>query len=181
VASIARLRDIGVEPYLIASSVTLFVAQRLVRMVCPNCRTVYTPDPKLLHKFRAQLRAANVKKFYKGAGCDQCNLSGFYGRTSILEIFKVDEKIKNLIFNRAPESVLLKEAIHNGMSTLLESGIRKVAAGTTTLDEVVKAADIHDEPGPVASTLEVIRKMVPHHHPAPQHKKERDTDPSISF
>jgi len=142
VSSITRLRDIGVEPYLIASSVSLFVAQRLVRVICPNCRECRPPEKKLLSKFKNYLHGANVREFFAGQGCEQCNFSGFFGRTSIFEILKVDEKTKGLISNKSSENAILKEARNSGMKTLLESGILKVAAGVTTLGEVARVVDV---------------------------------------
>jgi len=145
-ATITRLLDIGLEPYLIASSTLLFVAQRLVRMICPNCCEVdHSPDPKLLAKFRGYLKNIEVPKFYAGAGCDQCGFSGFFGRTSIFEILKVDDTMKELIVNRASETTIIKEAVRNGMKTLATAGVLKVAAGVTTLKEVDTVTDVIEE------------------------------------
>jgi type IV pilus assembly protein PilB len=145
-STITRLLDIGIEPYLIASSTILFVAQRLVRMVCPNCCEVdHAPDPKLLAKFKGYLKHIEVPQFYVGVGCDQCSFSGFFGRTSLFEILKVDENIKELIVNKASEVTIMKEAVKNGMKTLATAGVMKVAAGITTLKEVEKVVDIIEE------------------------------------
>jgi type IV pilus assembly protein PilB len=145
-STITRLLDIGLEPYLIASSTLMFVAQRLVRLICPNCCEVdHSPDPKLLAKFRSYLKSIDVPRFYVGVGCEQCSFSGFYGRTSLFEILRVDETIKELIVNRASETVIMKEAVKNGMKTLATAGVLKVAAGVTTLKEVEKVVDIIEE------------------------------------
>jgi type IV pilus assembly protein PilB len=144
-SSITRLLDIGLEPYLISSSIILFVAQRLVRLICPECREEYVPDDKTLRKFSHYLKTINIKKFYKGKGCDYCNSSGFYGRISIFEILKVTEKIKALIFNRASEDTILKEAVNSGMRTLVKSGVKKVAAGLTTLEEIAKVTSVLED------------------------------------
>ncbi len=145
VASITRLVDIGIEPHLIASSTSLFVAQRLIRLICPNCCEHESPDELLMAKFRTYLDDAPVGRFYRGKGCDQCNHTGFYGRTSIFEILKVDEAIKDLIYQKASESVILREAVGNGMRTLAQSGVLKAVTGLTTLEEVARVVDIADE------------------------------------
>lgn len=141
-SSITRLLSIGLESYLIASSITLLVSQRLVRLICPNCYEEDVPDETLLLKFRNIVENVDIKRFYAGRGCEQCNLSGFYGRTSIFEILRVDEKIRDLIFNKAPENHISREAVAGGMRTLAQSGIIKVAAGLTTLREVAKVTDM---------------------------------------
>ena len=86
VSSITRLLDIGLEPYLIASSIILIVAQRLVRIICPYCKEEYTPDNETIDRFRTYIEKFNIKKFYKGKGCEQCLFTGFLGRTAIFEI-----------------------------------------------------------------------------------------------
>jgi type IV pilus assembly protein PilB len=142
VASITRLKDIGIEPYLIASSISLFVAQRLIRLVCPNCCEEELPEDGLLMKFQSYLEDVSIRRFYRGKGCEQCNHSGFYGRTSIFEILQVDENIRENIHHNASEGAIFKEAVANGMRTLAESGILKVAEGLTTLEEVSRVVDI---------------------------------------
>lgn len=142
VSSITRLLDIGLEPYLISSSVTLFVAQRLVRLICQDCRGPYVPEPNLLLKFEEHLKRAGINQFYAGQGCERCNYSGFYGRTSIFEMLRVTKDIKNLIFNRVSEEEIFKAALRGGMRTLIDAGISKVAQGITTLEEVAKVAEL---------------------------------------
>lgn len=159
-SSITRLLDIGLEPYLISSSIILFVAQRLVRVICPHCKEEYTPEKKILNKFANYLRHIHVRKFYKGKGCPQCNHSGFFGRVSIFEMLRVDEKIKALIFNRASEDVILKESVSNGMRTLVQSGVLKVAAGITTLDEIAKVTDVLEQEGQLFSVDSEFKKIV---------------------
>ena len=145
VSSITRLVDIGIEPYLIASSVNLFVAQRLIRLVCPHCCEEVMPEDKLLIKFANYLERVPIRRFYKGKGCDLCNFSGFFGRTSIFEILKVDGRIRELVCNKASEGMILKEAMANGMRTLAEAGVLKVAAGLTTLEEIARVVDVVEE------------------------------------
>lgn len=160
VSSITRLLNIGLESYLIASSVSLLVAQRLVRTICPCCKEEYTPDAELLRKFKSYLPASRTRKFYRGNGCDDCNNSGFYGRSSIFEIMKIDDKIKDLIFNRASETLILKQAVNNGMRTLVESGVAKVMAGLTTLDEIAKVTEVIENKTDVSDLLEQFDRIV---------------------
>ena len=144
VSTITRLQDIGLESYLIASSIVMVVAQRLVRLICPYCCQEHTPPDSLLDKFRSYLKDFPIEHYYQGNGCEFCNFSGFYSRASIFEILKIDETIKGLIYNRAPESAILKEAVSSGMRPLIESGLMKVAAGLTTLEEIAKTIDVTD-------------------------------------
>ena len=160
VASITRLLNVGLEPYLISSSVSLLVAQRLVRTICLSCKEQYIPDNELLTKFNGYLRHVRVKNFFRGKGCEQCNGTGFFGRSSIFEIMKIDDKIKDLIFNKAPESLILKQAMSNGMKTLVESGVMKVLAGITTLDEVAKVTEVIEEKSDVSDLLDQLDRIV---------------------
>jgi type IV pilus assembly protein PilB len=141
-SSIIRLMDIGLEPYLIASSVHLIVSQRLVRMVCPKCKVVYSPSKWLKDKFKMYLEEMFIDEYVKGKGCRDCGFTGYQGRTSLFEMLRVNQKIKTLIANKASESVIFKQALKNGMKTLAESGLEKVAAGLTTLEEVAAVADV---------------------------------------
>ena len=160
VSSVTRLLNIGLEPYLISSSVSLLVAQRLVRVICPECKEQCIPDQELLKKFKGYLRGSRSQKFYKGKGCEHCNFTGFYGRTSIFEIMKVDDKIKELIFNKASENLILKQATNSGMKTLVESGVMKVLAGVTTLDEVAKVTEVVEERTEVSDLLDQVDRIV---------------------
>jgi type IV pilus assembly protein PilB len=144
-SSITRLINMGMEPYAISSSLILIVSQRLVRLICPYCREEYTPDEKLLDKFDSYVDKFEIKKFFRGKGCEHCNFTGYYGRTAILEILKVNEKIKNLVANGASEDIILKEAKKNGLRPLAESGIEKVSKGLTTLEEATACIDMSDE------------------------------------
>jgi len=146
VSSITRLRDVGLESYLVSSSVVMIVAQRLIRLICPYCCQEHVPEESLLLKFQSYIKDFSIERFYQGSGCDYCNFSGFYGRASIFEILKIDEKIKGLIYNKASEGLIFKEAVAKGMRPLLESGLMKVAAGLTTLGEISKTIDVTDQP-----------------------------------
>ncbi|HLD35925.1 MAG TPA: ATPase, T2SS/T4P/T4SS family [Planctomycetota bacterium] len=140
-SSVTRLVDMGVEPYLITSSVEAFIAQRLIRTICPDCKIEDTLVPFELLKKEFDL-PDNVTpksiKIYKGRGCDNCNFTGFLGRTAIYEIFMLNDKVKRLILQKAPADELKSAAMENGMRTLRQGGWAKIAAGLSTFDEVVR-------------------------------------------
>ncbi|MBU1087691.1 MAG: Flp pilus assembly complex ATPase component TadA [Candidatus Omnitrophica bacterium] len=140
VASISRLYDIGLEAYLIASSVVLIIAQRLVRVICPDCKSEYVPEAQERAKFEQSIKKLNIEKFYKGKGCKECGFSGYFGRTAIFEIFQLSKKVQDLISQKASAAVLTQEARNTGMKSLAESGMEKVALGISTLEEVARVA-----------------------------------------
>lgn len=140
---IPRLLEMKVEPFLMASTISLIVAQRLVRRVCPNCIQSYTvqedqlPEnlPKEVRK--ALLGGKRTVQLYKGNGCAVCNFRGTLGRVGIYETMEVDEAIRDLIMARASADVIRREAVRKGMDTMFEDGIAKVLAGVTTIEEVL--------------------------------------------
>jgi len=137
--AVTRLVDIGVKPFLVASSTRCLMAQRLVRKICPKCAAPYTPteaEMRALGLTPADVKNANVQK---GRGCQNCNNSGNRGRFGIFEIFVVDDDARKLIYDRVPTNVLRARAREMGMRTLREDGIRKVLAGLTTAEEVIRA------------------------------------------
>ncbi len=139
-SSIDRLLNMGVEPYLICTSLNLVIAQRLVRMVCKECKEPYEPDPVLLARFRRILPDAGDVTFYHGAGCEECSGSGFRGRMAVYELFPITREIKNLVLLGDLGSKIRDQAIADGMQSLLISGMDKVKEGLTTLDEVLSVA-----------------------------------------
>jgi len=145
VASVTRLLDIGLEPYLISSSLIFIVAQRLVKIICPFCKEEYIPDEKLVNKFKTHIEDLKIKKFYKGKGCQQCGFTGFLGRTAVFELFRINEKIRNLIAQKATEEEIFREAKSIGLKTLLEAAFEKVAKGITTIDEMLKVIGSAEE------------------------------------
>jgi type II secretory ATPase GspE/PulE/Tfp pilus assembly ATPase PilB-like protein len=136
VGVVSTLSYLGVQPFWIASALIGVIAQRLLRKVCPYCKVEYKPDPKMLEELKIS-RNQNIV-FFKGTGCDRCFHTGYSGRTGVFEVLKVSESIKDLIVTHAPESVIKAKAIEEGMSTLLQSGIKKVLAGITTVEEVIR-------------------------------------------
>jgi general secretion pathway protein E/type IV pilus assembly protein PilB len=143
-SAITRLIDIGVKPFLVASSTRALMAQRLVRKVCKKCAEPYQPtDPELraLNLTPDNLKDTNLQK---GRGCANCSNTGYRGRMGIFEIFVIDDEARKLIYDKAPASALRARAREMGMRTLREDGIRKVLASLTTPDEVIRAT-IGDE------------------------------------
>ena len=138
-SAVTRLIDIGVKPFLVASSTRALMAQRLVRKVCKKCGAPYTPSDIELKTLNIDLAKTPNAKFTKGKGCTDCNKTGCRGRFGIFEIFVVDDEARKLIYEKVPSSVLRIKAREMGMRTLREDGTRKVLAGQTTADEVIRA------------------------------------------
>jgi type IV pilus assembly protein PilB len=138
-SAVTRLIDIGVKPFLVASSTRALMAQRLVRKVCKQCPEPYTPTESEMRQL--SLDNANVQgaTFMRGRGCGNCSNTGFRGRFGIFEIFVIDDDARKLIYEKVPSSVLRARAREMGMRTLREDGIRKVMAGLTTPEEVIRA------------------------------------------
>lgn len=147
-----RLLDIGLEPFLVASSVEAIIAQRLVRTICPHCKVEDTAQPDTIKRRIEKdlgLGANAIFKLYRGQGCEQCNQTGFYGRTALHEILTMSDRIKDLVSHKAASQDIKAVAIEEGMETLLRDGWRKVVQGQTTVAEVVNVADMGaDEAAP---------------------------------
>ena len=139
-SAITRLLDIGVEPYLVASSVVAFIAQRLIRLICPDCKyedKKVSQELKDLISRELGLKTKDINLF-KGKGCPNCNFTGFFGRTAIYEILLIDEAMRDLILKKTSSDQIKKVAISRGMETLRQDGFQKVVAGLTTPEEVMK-------------------------------------------
>jgi len=136
-SAITRLNDIGIPPFLVASSIVAVLAQRLVRTVCPKCKE---PDRPPEHEMRAagltpqQIASAT---FMRGRGCANCNHTGYRGRKGIHELMRMNNAIREMTFNREPSQAIRRQARLHGMITLLEDGVKKAIAGITTLEEVL--------------------------------------------
>jgi len=137
-ATITRLYDLGIQPFLIASSLLGIVAQRLVRRPCPGCTAPLPPSADTLEKVGGAARLPPDGQWVAGRGCDQCEHSGYKGRIAIHEVLAVTDDVRDLISSRGAEHVMRKTARRAGMRTLLEDGIDKAARGLTTLDEVLR-------------------------------------------
>ena len=143
-SAVTRLIDIGIPPYLIASSLIGIAAQRLVRTICPDCKEEYVPSQDSLARLNLDQNDLPFK-FYRGAGCLTCNNTGFKGRTIIEEIMIIGPKIRELIQSSATADTLREAAMAMGMTTLGVSGIKKIERGVTTIDEVLKAVHEKEE------------------------------------
>jgi type IV pilus assembly protein PilB len=136
--AVTRLVDMGVEPFLISSTLMGVLGQRLVRTVCKNCRTPFEPTEAQLSLLNLSPHDLGDKVFYYGRGCSTCNDTGYRGRKGIFELLMVTEPIRTLINERAPTVVLRQKAVELGMVTLREDGLRGIFEGDTTIEEVVK-------------------------------------------
>ena len=136
-SSITRLIDMGVEPFLISSSVIGILAQRLVRIICKKCKEKDTPDDAVLK----ELGLKKGDSFYKGKGCEACKGSGYVGRIGIFEMLRMSEGIKKLASRRASDDEIRKLAVQEGMRTLRQDGLEKVEAGITTIEEILRVTE----------------------------------------
>lgn len=134
--AIARLSDMGVDTFLVSSSINLIIAQRLVRLICPDCKDEVSPQQEFLQKFDANDKL-NIQ-FYHGSGCEKCRFTGYQGRSGIFEVLVVNDDIKAMILNNVAPNKLKQKAISLGMKTLRDAGLEKVKKGLTTLEEVVR-------------------------------------------
>lgn len=135
--AVTRMIDIGVKPFLVSTSLRAIMAQRLVRKICKKCKHPYTPDPRELRSLNITAQQASSASFAKGAGCENCNGSGYRGRAGIFEIFVSNDELQRMIYENAGTSRLRDKARALGMRTMREDGLRKVLTGMTTIEEVV--------------------------------------------
>ena len=138
VSTVIRLGDLGLEPFLIASTMLGALAQRLVRRICPHCAEPYTVDAAGLRKLGFPANGRETVELTRGKGCLHCRNTGYLGRLGIFEIFPMSEQMKNLISTKANDSELRQTAIREGMTTLREDAWRKVQAGLTTVEEALR-------------------------------------------
>jgi general secretion pathway protein E/type IV pilus assembly protein PilB len=138
-SAVTRLIDIGIKPFLVASSARCLMAQRLVRKICKRCGAPYMPTEQELRALGIDAAKAATATFKKGKGCSECNKTGYRGRFGIFEIFVIEDETRKLIYEKVSSSVLRTRARELGMRTLREDGTRKVLAGLTTPDEVIRA------------------------------------------
>ncbi|NKB23796.1 MAG: hypothetical protein GKR87_05335 [Kiritimatiellae bacterium] len=139
-SAIARLLDIGVKPFLVASSIRGIMAQRLVRSICETCREEYVPEKSELSLLGNASQQVKSVTMYRGTGCSQCGMSGYRGRIGIFEILVLNDEIWQMIFEDVSSTELRNKARQLGMRTLREDGIRKVIGGQTTVEEVLRVS-----------------------------------------
>lgn len=142
-ATITRLINMEIEPFLIASTLLVVSSQRLVRKICEKCKIPYQPEKSILYELSQNPdEVFRGVTFYKGTGCKACHGTGYKGRIALFEVLPCTKRIRELILEKAPTHVIEKAAIEEGMITLRESGIRKIKAGITTVEEVIKETKI---------------------------------------
>jgi general secretion pathway protein E len=137
-SAVTRLIDMGIEPFLVTSSIVAIIAQRLVRVLCPHCKEVYVPDAESLSNLGLDRSVLKNNTFYRKKGCNLCMQTGFRGRSAIFEILIVDEEIKRLVLKTSDANQINDLAIKQGMITLQRDGIDKVLSGITTTEEVLR-------------------------------------------
>ena len=142
-SAVTRLIDMGVKPFLVASSIQAVMAQRLVRVICPECKMVDpNPDPRLMRLLGFRDDELKNTTVYKGKGCNACNGNGYRGRQGIFELMEVNNAIRELAYDRAPLGELRRAAKASGMRSLLDDGKSKIRAGVTTPDELVRITQV---------------------------------------
>jgi type IV pilus assembly protein PilB len=144
-STISRMRDMGLEPYLITATVEGIMAQRLVRKICEDCRTEFEPSAEMLMELGMRPEDVKGKKFYYGRGCDRCNNTGHRGRTGLYELVLMNDDLRDLISNGASTDELRQACIRTGMTTLRDSGMRAIYNGITTIEEVVRETVLDEE------------------------------------
>ena len=137
-----RLLDIGVEPYLVSSSVVAVMAQRLVRVICPHCKTGTLVGKETLEPIGLKAEELPNGEVMSGAGCDTCRGTGYFGRTGLYELLIVDDAVRDQIMHRTGASMIKREAVNHGMRTLRMDGAEKVKRGQTTVDEVLRVTQM---------------------------------------
>jgi type II secretion system protein E len=138
--AVTRLLDMNIEPFLVSSSLECLIAQRLVRLICPHCKTARKPNEEILRQISNYLNCENTENIhvYEGEGCEECRYTGYHGRTAIYEILPVTQAVRDLILARASSQQIKEKAVQQGMRTLRQDGLEKVLAGFTTYSEVMR-------------------------------------------
>ncbi|MCC7391637.1 type II/IV secretion system protein [Candidatus Sumerlaeota bacterium] len=158
-ATITRLIDMGIEPFLLTSTLEAIIGQRLLRTICPNCKTHYFPTDEELAEFAVTREEVEEITFYQGRGCDDCNYSGYKGRLGIFEVLEATEAIKELILQRATTDDIHAMGVHEGMITLRQDGWTKICLGLTTFEEVSKHT-IPETEDTVKAEMESVKKSL---------------------
>ncbi len=141
-SSITRLLDMGLEPFLIAATLQSIVAQRLVRVICLECKSAYTPTEDMLRQLDLTVDETQGREFHYGRGCDKCNNTGYRGRTAIFEIMMLSDRLRELVTRKSSTAALREVAIEEGMRTLRESGLMKIFDGVSTIEEITRETQL---------------------------------------
>jgi type II secretory ATPase GspE/PulE/Tfp pilus assembly ATPase PilB-like protein len=137
-SSIHRIIDMGIPPFLLASSLLAVVSQRLVRIICDRCRAPDEPSEQLLKGLDIPAPSSGRVAYYRGSGCHSCGRTGYKGRTGIFEVLAVDDAVRDLIMAQAPAAEIAECAVGRGMRTLWDGAVSKVTDGITTIEEVLR-------------------------------------------
>jgi len=144
-SSIARLLDLGLEPFLITATLEAIVAQRLVRTICPHCKVEFVPTNEMLMELNLTSEQVSGRVFYRGTGCDYCRNTGYSGRLALYEIMTMDDQLRDLVIARKSSNALREAARKRGMRSLRESGLLAIFDGRTTIEEVIAQTLAEDE------------------------------------
>ena len=155
-SAVTRLLDLGLEPFMVASALIGVVNMRLVRTSCPKCTDPYEADAATLNRFSWGARPEGVVTLYRGRGCPACHNTGYMGRTGIFEVLDIDDRVRGLVLQSAPDHVIRQAAMEAGMHSIGEDGLRKVLAGKTTLDEVGRVIYIAQHAGKVCPSCSSV-------------------------
>lgn len=139
-SAVTRLIDMGIEPFLVTSSVTAILAQRLVRVICPHCKEAYEPDEVSLNKIGITPEMIQGRRIFRGRGCPECLHTGYYGRTGLFELMGLNKPLKELILDTSDANLIKGKAVDNHMITLRQDGAYKVLNGITTIEEVFRVS-----------------------------------------
>jgi type IV pilus assembly protein PilB len=142
-STVTRLKDMGIQAFMICATVEAILAQRLVRRICPKCKAEARISSDLLAELQLKRSDLGDRKFFKGAGCDNCNNTGYKGRVGLFELMILNDKIREMIMTNATTDELRAEAEKDGMIALRDFGMKLASQGVTTLDEVVRET-VHD-------------------------------------
>jgi len=154
--AVTRLIDLGLEPFMVASSLISVVSMRLVRTLCPRCRETYEVPASSLNRLGRPASEAEHVRLVRGRGCPTCRETGYVGRTGIFEVLEIDDPIRALINQSAPDSLVRAAAIDAGMRSIGEDGLRKVMAGVTTLDEVTRVVYLVENEARICSSCHSV-------------------------
>ena len=137
-AAVTRLLDMGIDDFLLTSTLNLVIGQRLVRRLCPSCRIPYRPTPQLIDRFELKSFAIESPTLFRAAGCASCASVGYLGRTGLLELLELSEPVRRAVLARADAGTIEREATALGMRTMFQHGLELACRGETTLEEILR-------------------------------------------
>lgn len=155
ISTITRLLDLGLDSYLISDSLNLIISQRLIRLICNNCKEEYWPEKEMLKKSKKLLEEYKINTFFHGKGCEKCKFTGYYGRMPISEILTINQELKNLITGGEPTKRLLDQAQKDGFKTIAENAFKVLSLSLTTLDEISRVCDFMQNEDPESENIEM--------------------------